>query len=363
MKIGIDGRSLQGNRTGVGRYVFELCRELDYILPNAQFFIYSQIPLEMPVLSDRWRLRLDPFPLSKYIKSVLWLKLRCGELCKQDNLDVFWGAGTFLPRLRHPIRKIITVYDLNYKIVPESMGTTHRWAYLLFFKKDIHVADTILTISEGTANRLCEITGRKTAAIIKPAINSIFRPMDKKEIQNCLNSYNITGPYILAVATWEPRKNLELLVKTFMSMKKEGLLPFHRLILIGRKGWKDKELHSLVMKNKEQSIISLGFLPDEHLPSLYSGADVFVFPSSYEGFGMPVLEALSCGAKVVTTDTPELREAGGPYATYITPTIEGIRNGILKSLAQTSTNNTIEIKPPSWRQGATTLSLALRGEL
>ena len=99
MKIGIDGRALQRNRAGIGRYIFELCRELDKVLSDATFYLYSQIPVEMPVRTKRWVPRIDQFPYSKNMKSVAWLKFRCGCLCKTDNLDVFWASSTFLPKL------------------------------------------------------------------------------------------------------------------------------------------------------------------------------------------------------------------------------------------------------------------------
>lgn len=361
MQIGIDGRSLQGSRTGVGRYVYELCRELDRALPNAQFFVYSSVPLEMPVLSDRWILRLDESPLAKHLKPVLWLKYRCGLLCKKDNLDVFWGAATFLPKLHHSIRKVITVYDLNYKVVPHTMGLTHRWSYRLYFEKDAQQADDIVVISKGTAQRLQETFGIKVKTIVMPAIDISFRQASEQEIQQCLKLYNIKYPYILSVATWEPRKNLELLVKTFLDMKNEGLLPYHKLMLVGGKGWKDTRLATLVKKMMEM-IVPLGYIPDKYLAPLYTGADVFVFPSIYEGFGMPVLEARACGTKVVTSDIPELREAGGVDAIYVAPTAEGIRNGILAALSQTSKERLIDLSFSSWEDGAKTLAMVLKGE-
>ena len=128
MRVGIDGRSLQGfvqgSRTGVGRYVYELCRELDHLLPEAHFFVYSATPIEMPVVSPRWTLRLDSAPFAGYLKSVIWLKYRCPHLCQVDNLDVFWGAATFLPKLSKSVRTVMTVYDLTFKIVPDTPGVS-----------------------------------------------------------------------------------------------------------------------------------------------------------------------------------------------------------------------------------------------
>ncbi len=358
MRIGIDGRALQGQRTGVGRYVYELCRELDKQLPEARFFVYSNVWVEMPVLSDRWVLRLDSFPLAKKMKSVVWLKMRCGLLCWQDDLDVFWGAATFLPNLPSTVRTVLTAYDLNFKLVPKTMSFTHRWAFKLFYRKDVARADVVLAISQGTSDRLNTFFGRAADAIIYPAVDASFKPQSESTVQEILSKYALTRPYILAVATWEPRKNLELLIRTFLDMKKQGLLQEQKLVLVGGRGWKDQRLATLLSGNDE--VVPLGFVPDDHLAPLYSGASVFVFPSIYEGFGMPVLEARACGTSVVTSDIPELREAGGDDAIYVAPTAEGIANGILKALSQSQLRNPVDVSGlPSWKQGAEVLTFVM----
>lgn len=357
MKIGIDGRALQGARTGVGRYVYELCRELDSALPDAYFFIYSSVPLEMPVSSGRWTLRLDQSPLARHLKPVLWLKYRCGLLCKKDNLDVFWGAATFLPRLPRSVRTVITVYDLNFKIVPETMGLAHRWAFRLFFKKDVARADVVTAISKGSSERLLNLFGRAADAIVYPAASASFYPQPDALVQQVLLRHGLSRPYLLAVATWEPRKNLELLIHTFLDMKKSGLLAEHKLVLVGGRGWKDQRLAALLPGT--DTVVPLGYVPDDRLAPLYSGAEVFVFPSIYEGFGMPVLEAMACGTKVVTADIPELREAGGTDAIYVAPTAEGIRRGIMLALAQERGSAGVERCLPSWEAGARDLADAL----
>jgi len=361
MNIGIDGRSFLNNRTGIGRYVWQLCKELDKLLPDAQFFVYSHLPIEMPVTSQRWRLRVDTAPFARFMKPILWLKYRCGCLCKKDKLDVFWGAATFLPTLQNKVKKIITVYDLSYVITPNSMGILHRQAFKLYFKKDLYKADAIMTISDGTAQRLETIFNIKTSLIIKPAIDSSFKKAGDEEINECLNKYNIKRPYILAVATWEPRKNLERLVKTFQDMKKEGLVPAHTLVLVGGRGWKDSKIAAII-KNDSGMILPLGFVSDTHLAPLYSGSDLFVFPSEYEGFGMPVLEARACGAQVVTSDTPELREAGGDDAIYVTPTSHGIRNGILKALEQSGKKEEKSMLFSNWEDSGKIIANILKRE-
>lgn len=359
VRIGIDGRALSGNRTGIGRYVYHLCRELDKVLPDAQFIVYSQGPLEMPIASERWMLKVDESPLARRMKPVLWLKAGCGRLCKHDGLDIFWGSGTFLPALSSKVRSISTVYDLNWLVAPETMSLAHLWSHKLFFKRDLNHAGVIAAISEGTAGRLHKLIGRQADLVVRPAVDEHFKPHPGESIRDCLSKYKIMAPYLLAVGTWEPRKNLALLVDTYLAMKSDGLLSEHQLVLVGGRGWKDERLASIVAASPDRGILPLGYVPDADLPPLYAGADVFVFPSIYEGFGLPVLEARACGARVVTTDLPELREAGGSDAVYVQPNRDELRKGIMHALMQPQPGATTDL--PSWASGAKLMAEAIAG--
>jgi glycosyltransferase involved in cell wall biosynthesis len=275
-------------------------------------------------------------------------------------LDVFWGTNTFLPLLNATVRKVVTVHDFCYQVTPETFHLTNLWANRLFFMRDVRTADILLAVSEGTAYRLKELTGH-CAQIVNPAAAESFTPQSRMQIQACLSTYDISYPYILNVTAWEPRKNLELLVKTFISMKRLGELVSYKLVLVGQKGWKCKGLEKLVTDNGGEDIVRLGYVSDKHLPSLYCGAALFIFPSTYEGFGIPALEARACGTRVVATDIPELREAAGPGAVFIEPTERGISDGILTALKQVPANPITPAKV-TWEDGAMTLAAALRGE-
>lgn len=342
-KIGIDGRPLQGNPTGVGRYVKELAIELNAVFPNSIFFVYSNLDIELPVNSPNWIKRIDDRFYAKSLKPVLWLKYFCGDLCQKDNLDLFWGTATFLPRLDRKTKIINTIHDLNHIIAPKSLTFSHYLANLIFFEKDLKRADIILTNSYGTANKLKKHFNVSSTITIYPSLSRSFINIHPDQIEPTLRSFGITRPYFLSVATSEPRKNLDLLVKGFLDLKKKGDFKDHLLILVGKSGWKNKILQNLINENKND-IKPLGYVTDEVLANLYQGADAFIFPSVYEGFGIPILEAKACGTPIIATDIPEIREAGGESVVYIEPTYDGIQEGIRKLSALKLQLKTKEMK-------------------
>ena len=358
MRIGIDGRTWEGTRTGVGRYTFELARELDAALPEAEFIVYSQQPVTLPIVtSPRWTLRVERRGWARWLKGTLWLKLCVGSLIREDKLDVFWAGSTLLPRLPRGVRSLSTVYDLNHKIVPQSMATSVLWAHRLFFDRDVCAADMVLAISKGTASRVESRLGRRGVGVIYPAASSLFRPPTPSAIQETLRVHGLSQPYLLAVGTLEPRKNLELLIQVFLTMRQVGQLPGYCLVRAGGAGSKDTRLRELIAGNAD-AVRALGYVADHDLPSLYAGAAAFVFPSVYEGYGMPALEARLCGAKVLAADVAEIREACGEDGVFVTPDANGLRDGILEVLAQSDVS--VVTDPPSWEMGAAKMAEQFR---
>lgn len=353
LRIGIDGRVFFGNKTGIGHYVAELCKVLDRVLPDAEFYVYNKDPVELPLKGARWVLRTEASPLRKKLKAMLWYKFVSGFLCRKDRIDVYWAAGSFLPFFLGNIRTVLTVYDIVYKIAPETMYKFNLWAFRLFFRHDVLKATKITTISNGTSERLHNILGCDSAAVIYPSTNERFAPQKESVIRECLKKHGVTQPYFLAVATWDPRKNLQLLIETFLRMRQQGALDDYHLVLVGGRGWKDDKITSIVGDNiKISGVVPLGYVDSEDLAPLYSGAKAFIFPSMYEGFGMPVLEARKCGIPVITSDTTELREAGGSGCIYIQPTSDGVRDGILRCLNGEFDTPLGDVNNPTWDEGA-----------
>ncbi len=329
-RIGIDARMLGPRPKGIARYIWELCRPLDQLMPDAEFFLYSRRPLDLPTISARWHQRVD-MSAARRLPSSLWGVARAGLLARRDNLSVFWGGTGLIPLIGLDAPSVLTVHDLVHSLEPHTTSARARWAARLFFRASVSKADFVVCNSAGSARRLRDSLGRTADAVVRPGVIDTFRKKDEGEVARVLGRFGLRKPYLLAVGTWEPRKGLQRLIPAFLALVDEGRLQNYLLVLAGERGWKDKGIVRLV-KAGGQRIRPLGYVDDDSLAALYSAADALVFPSSYEGFGIPVLEARACGTRVVTTDSPELREAGGTDAIYVPPTEEGIRAGILEAL-------------------------------
>lgn len=333
MRIGIDGTTLVGSHAGVGRFVYQICLELDKHHPNDNFFVYSHIAIQSKLPSSRWVNRVEPIGIFKLIKGIPWSLIRISSLAKKDKIDVFWASGSFVPLFFSKIKVVNTIYDLNYLLVPDTMKFFALMLYRIFFKRSLLKSSSIVCISKGTQEKLSSLLGIESHAISYPGLNPIFKKTSSLESLEVLQKYKIRSRFILAVGTLEPRKNISTLVEAYRKIVIEKQFRDVCLVLVGGMGWKNHKLITSLGDSEKEGINLLGFIDYEDLPALYSCAEVFVFPSIYEGFGMPVAEARACGSKVVATDIPELREAGDSEVIYVNPNVEGLVSGIRTALS------------------------------
>ncbi len=347
--IGIDGSIFSSTPRGHSLYAMRLCAELDDCLPHARFTVYSQVKKSFPAPSGRWQFRQGGW---KHLSPVAWSKFVLGSMCVSDGIDVFWSPYSFLPKLPVSIGTLVTVHDFATKVSPQSFSPLHRIAHHIFAARDAKRADVVLTISEGTRRKIRAVFGRD-AVIVSPGVDQAFERPSSQTADLVLSELGIDGPYLFNIATCEPRKNITLLVETFLKMKENGDLPLHRLVLAGGPGSCSAAVNKLIAKS-DGAVLALGYVDRKVLSSLYSRADAFVFPSLYEGFGMPVREALACGARVVATDSLELREAGDESCIYIDPSEAGIACGILEAIGPSKLH--VKTKSmPSWKMSAAIL--------
>jgi glycosyltransferase involved in cell wall biosynthesis len=194
--------------------------------------------------------------------------------------------------------------------------------------RDIKNADYRIANSHGTAQRVKKYCNVSVDTVISASVDKRFKTQSKEEISETISKINVKQPYLLSLGTLEPRKNLKVTINAYLELKKKGLLSEYSLIIAGGRGWKDTSI--VAMTQIDPSIIHLGYVEDKFIPGLYGGAAMFVYPTLYEGYGLPVLEALKCGTKVVTTNIPEITEVGGnDRVVYVEPTREGVMGGIL----------------------------------
>jgi len=248
-----------------------------------------------------------------------WLRGRGGSLIRRDQLDVFWATHAILPAcIPRGVLKIVTVYDLVWLRFPETTANFARLVQKIWARKAIEKADLIVTISRSTAEDLVQEFGVPETKIrcVYPGVFEAYKRRDPQRAAEYISKkYGVSPDYMGAVGTVEPRKNLKLLVEVVRILKSTGQLKCP-LLVAGANGWKNSPLLRQIQAAglTENEIRFLGYLPDEDLPFFYSGADVFLFPTLYEGFGLPPVEAMACGTPVIASNARCMPEVLGDAA-------------------------------------------------
>ena len=239
-------------------------------------------------------------------------------------------------------RTILTVHDLAFHFFPDAaMPSLHHYLNVVV-PRSVRRASHVIADSTNTARDLTEVwhvPPEKISVVQGATDHTHFRPItDAAQIDTVRTRYGAAGaPYILAVSRIEPRKNFARLIEAFYHARQQAHLP-HRLIIGGSKGWLYDEIFSKVVELGLQDAVHFcGFVADDDLPALYSGAEFVAYPSLYEGFGLPIIEALACGTPVLTGDNSCLPEAAGPGALYVNSlNVDSIAQGIVQLATDTT---------------------------
>jgi len=218
-------------------------------------------------------------------------------------------------------KKVVTVHDLSVLLFPETHKAIHYFHHTFGLKRTLKNVDRIIAVSNSTKNdliRILNIPPHKIEVIYEAASNNYRVIRDNSSLEEFRNRYKLNFRYILYVGTLEPRKNVSGLVKAFYMLKKRGFS--HKLVIVGKKGWKYKQLFELIRTLKlSKDIVFTGYVEESDLPYFYNCAELFVYPSRYEGFGLTVIEAMRCGCPVITSNVSSLPEAAGKAAILIDP--------------------------------------------
>ncbi len=265
-------------------------------LPQTPTFQTRSLPLSDRALAILWhRLRLP-----------LWVELATGPV------DIFHSPDFVLPPVRRA-RTMVTVHDLSFVRYPQCADANLR-AYLnKVVPRSVHRADLILADSQSTKDDVAELLGVEADKIevLYPGVEERFHPIgDQVLLEEVRRRYNLPPRFILGLGTLQPRKNFTRLIEAFADLR--FAIYDLRLVIAGGKGWLYEDIFAAVERlGLEGKVIFPGFIADEDLPALYNLADLFVFPSLYEGFGLPPLEAMACGTPVVSSDVSSLPEVVG----------------------------------------------------
>jgi glycosyltransferase involved in cell wall biosynthesis len=355
MNIGVDIRSLMSPiRTGVGEYAYELIGailKIDKPAPGRsrqnQYFLfynsYNDVAEHTPLwpqqnnihyVAAKWPNKL----FNASIKMFGWPKLN-KLISRNGKLDYFFSPNFNFTALSKNVKRILTVHDLSFKFYPQFFSAKQRlWHWAINPKKQCGQADIIMTLSENTKRDLVDYyqIPPEKISVVGGSVSTVFnRPIiDKEKIKQ---KYNLPDKFILFLGTVEPRKNIIGLIEAF-ELAHSSLHSNCSLVIAGNgQGWNKKIYEKALASPLLNKIEFIGYVEAEDKPALYSMSELFVYPSFYEGFGFPVLEAMASGTPVITSDRSSLPEIAENAAWLINPNRPAeIADAIIKILTNTN---------------------------
>ena len=317
MHIGIDGRTLLNPLTGIGRYTYEVSKALLGIT-GVQESLYAPAAIDMKLQQGLEHAEIKVGRSRNRLAKMVWSQTQLPRWANEDSIDLFWGPTHRLPRfLNHSIPRVLTIHDLVWKEVPHTMRPLSLVVEKWLMPEAIHLADLVMADSQSTAEGISHYfpqAAHKVRIVHLGASKLLTAGADPS-----LDAFGITKPYFLFVGTIEPRKNIERLLQAFAALPS-----FYRdqflLVIAGGKGWGRLDLEYLINQNQlRDCVFSLGFIDDEKLACLYSNARFLAMPSLYEGFGLPLLEAMNHGVPILTSQSGSMPEVAGNAAILVDP--------------------------------------------
>ena len=360
IRIAIDAHTVGTKLGGNESYAVNLIEALAAIDSANQYTIYITTNEARERFNNRWpnfkvRSTLPHTPLIR-IPLTLSAELRKNPV---DVLHVQFTAPPFCPC---PV--VVSIHDLSFEHLPQTFNRRSRTQLKLTVRHSARRAARILSLSEHTRRDIIEtynIAPQRVTAIPLAAPDHFGPIMDNRELQRVRHNYGIDGDYILSVGSIQPRKNLARLVRAYASLRESGSadkLP--KLVLVGKCAWLyDETLRALDETNIKDAVVLTGYVPETDLPALYSGALCFVYPSYFEGFGLPPLEAMKCGAAVIVGNRTSLPEVVGDAALAVDPfDVEAIAGALKKVVNDSALRTILSVKGQerarefNWRETA-----------
>ncbi|HJX37558.1 MAG TPA: glycosyltransferase family 1 protein [Anaerolineae bacterium] len=319
MRIGIDGRYIADHFPGIGRYTYNLAAKLPELAPDTDFVLFHN-PRLLNTRYDLERMALNPnlrlLPVDVPTRS-LKEQYQLRSLARAFSLDLLHSPYYIMPYWQH-CPSVVTMYDLIPMIYPQDLP--HRWTAWVFraaASLAIRRANHTIAISECTKRDLIRLFGASEDKITVThlAADERFRPLDSQQWKNTVRAYGLPERYILYLGINKPHKNLAFLLQVFKEIRTEA-----KLVLAGKEDPRYPQVREEARRLRlGDRVVFLGDIPEHDLPMIYNGAQVFVFPSLYEGFGLPVLEAMACGTPVVCSNSSSFPEIVGDAAVTVDP--------------------------------------------
>jgi glycosyltransferase involved in cell wall biosynthesis len=315
LKIGVDARPLSYRLTGIGVYLRYLLDELQKIDDRNDYYLISNGPIEYALVNPRW-IKLSGHFRYKLV-STFWMQFNVPPLAHKLKLHLFWGPRHHLPLLlARETKAVVTVHDVVNRRYPGTMALPNLLVERLLMKLSLNRSSAVIADSRSTA---ADIRGQFGISGEKLHTIHLGSPLFLKGLKRGRGQEkSVPRKYFLFVGTLDPRKNFERLFKAFEMIK--PLSQDLHLVIVGGKGWKNKKFRKMVQMHPLKTHIHMtGYLPRNKLASYYENAICLLFPSLYEGFGLPILEAMSCGTPVITSNTSSMPEVAGDAALLVNP--------------------------------------------
>lgn len=319
MRIGIDATALPRQRLGAANYTVCLTRELLEASAADEFVIFTK-PAQSGLFGTAKNATLVAAALPFRTYRLAWEQLALPGLAQRYRLDLLHSPHYTVP-LALGCPSVVTFHDMSFFLYPR----THQLYRKVFFRTMIpwaaRRASAIIAPSQSTRADIVRLlrVPQDQVRVVHHGVAPVFHPVPESlACAELLKKYGLRRPYLLYVGNLEPRKNVPALLRAYNQLLQEGLSA--SLVLAGTRGWIDTPIGETVRKlGLGERVRFLGYVEQEDLPTLYSSAAAFVYPSLYEGFGLPVLEAMACGAAVVTSNTSSMAEIAGDAALLVDP--------------------------------------------
>ena len=330
MRIAIDATSVPQRPAGAGVYAIELVRALAGMHAGDGYALFTRACAFDPYVSGRRNWRVERIDAGCRQARLLWEQAVLPRRTAALGIDVLHSTHHTLPLRPMRARRVVTIHDVTFFLTPERYTPARRLYMQTMTKLAARVADAIIVPSETVRRdvlRLLRMPASKVRAIHEAA-GGRYMPVTAAEASSVAYRYGLAAPYVLSVGSLEPGKNRARLIRAMAALRDEGFE--HGLAIVGQPAWTYQQDYALVERlGMSDRVRFLGYVPDEDMPALYNAASVFAFPSLYEGFGLPVLEAMACGTPVITSNVSATAEVAADAAVLVDPlSVEAISAGL-----------------------------------